>query len=703
MYYYYTLVVEGMALQGTQLQTRSIALFREMYSKEVVAKARAFGMKVNYEHEQHPDTIPLPATLTMELGQKLEAARAGAQVRLYSNYPFPWRASRPPPDAFETSALDAVQRDPSQPYYEFKEFEGRPSLRYVIADQMSQSCVDCHNQHPDSPKRDWHVGDVRGGLEFIRPLDNVGPIAVFEARTSLRNAFALFSTMLVAGVLGLWRMLQRGEKNRLSMAHSLQCNEQLLGEKTRLEADQKRAIRDLVAVNQAHQKLFAATTSNEVAQAITEILVSEFGAYFARVWLVRPADICSQCALAAHCPSKERCLHLVASSGHYTHIDGDHRRVPLGAFKIGLIAEGRGKTISNDVVNDERVHNREWAAENGLKSFAGFPLMQGDKVVGVMAMFSREFLPEHLLDSLDLLARLGASALGRISAADALTQAQKLESIGQLAAGIAHEINTPTQFISDNVRFLRDAQAPVFALLDSVYGRNGDATSDVPHPGSMEELRAALESLDYEFLRDEAPKAIEQSLEGLERVASIVGAMKEFAHPGEDEKTPTDINKAIRTTLAVCRNRWKYVAELDLDLLSSLPAVPCLPAQFNQVVLNLVCNAADALVEKYGSEKKGCIRIITRCVDSGVEVLIADNGPGVPESLRHRIFDPFFTTKQVGKGTGQGLAISRDIIVNKLGGNLNVEPTPGGGATFVIRLPLATSSTRSPIPLETQA
>jgi signal transduction histidine kinase len=270
-----------------------------------------------------------------------------------------------------------------------------------------------------------------------------------------------------------------------------------------------------------------------------------------------------------------------------------------------------------------------------------------------------------------------------------LVQAQKLESIGQLAAGIAHEINTPTQYVGDNIHFLKDAFTGMIALtgkykelLDTV--KAGKVTK-----GIVDEIEETIHKTDIAYLSEEIPKAIRQSLEGVERVTGIVRAMKEFSHPGTKEKEPIDINRAIENTLTVSRNAWKYVADVVTAFDPSLPLVPCLPGEFNQVVLNIIVNAAQAIAEKDGtSAEKGNIRVSTFNRDRWAEISISDNGPGIPEEIRSHIFDPFFTTKEVGKGTGQGLAIARSIIVDKHHGEIALDTVPGEGTTFTIRLPM---------------
>ncbi len=256
-------------------------------------------------------------------------------------------------------------------------------------------------------------------------------------------------------------------------------------------------------------------------------------------------------------------------------------------------------------------------------------------------------------------------------------QSSRLASVGQLAAGIAHEINTPIQYVGDNLRFFEGAFHDLARGVAAVQAAaEGEAAARVA---------AALAAADVPYLLEELPTAARQSLDGVEHVARIVRSMKEFSHPGSTAKVMTDINRALESTLTVTTNEWKHTARVEKDLDPDLPQILCLPADLNQVLLNLVVNASQALE---GREGQGLIRLSTRRDGDAVEIRVADNGPGVPESLRERVFDPFFTTKSVGKGTGQGLAIAMDVVVKKHGGRLTLEDTPGGGATFVVRLPI---------------
>jgi PAS domain S-box-containing protein len=270
-----------------------------------------------------------------------------------------------------------------------------------------------------------------------------------------------------------------------------------------------------------------------------------------------------------------------------------------------------------------------------------------------------------------------------------LLQAQKLESVGQLAAGIAHEINTPTQYIGDNVRFLKDAFQDLKSLLDNYERLLSAAKGNALSSETVQEIGEAVERVDVGYLLDEIPKAIDQTLEGVTRVATIVGAMKEFSHPDVKEKVPLDLNHAINSTITVARNEWKYVAEMETEFDTSLPPIPCLPGEINQVILNLIVNAAHAIadVARNGGPAMGKIKVQTLDCLEWVEIRIQDSGTGIPEKVQSRIFDPFFTTKEIGKGTGQGLAIARSVIINKHGGSIRFETEEGKGTTFIIRLP----------------
>lgn len=269
-----------------------------------------------------------------------------------------------------------------------------------------------------------------------------------------------------------------------------------------------------------------------------------------------------------------------------------------------------------------------------------------------------------------------------------LKQAQRLETIGTLAAGIAHEINTPVQYVLANTHFLRDVLKDLTAM-QRLYQRLADIVGTAFAP-QVEEIHSRAEEIDLDFLLEESVKAVEQSLTGLQQVANIVKAMKEFADPGAATKQLENLNELIRSTVDVSRNVWDEVAEMELILENNLPSVPLYAGKFKQILLDMLINSAHALIEKYGMHPrhKGRITIATRVGEQQVELSIADTGAGIPESIVTRIFDPFFTTKTVGQGQGQSLTIAHKIIVEQHGGSINVESKPPEGTTFTICLPL---------------
>ncbi|MEJ2078645.1 MAG: PAS domain-containing protein [Acidobacteriota bacterium] len=270
-----------------------------------------------------------------------------------------------------------------------------------------------------------------------------------------------------------------------------------------------------------------------------------------------------------------------------------------------------------------------------------------------------------------------------------LAQAQKLESIGQLSAGIAHEINTPTQFIGDNLRFFQQACHGLREVIATVMQLRDQMRESPDLQPALDELDERMTRLDFDFLVTEVPKCIQESLDGIQRIAKIVSAMKDFSHPGGSEKTPADLNQLIESTCTVARNEWKYVANLELELCPELPLVPCHAGELNQAVLNILVNAAHAIADANAeSKEKGKIVISTHRLDTSVEIRISDTGTGIPDHILPRVFDPFFTTKEVGKGTGQGLAIARSVVMDKHGGLLRCESKTGEGTTFILSLPL---------------
>ncbi len=265
--------------------------------------------------------------------------------------------------------------------------------------------------------------------------------------------------------------------------------------------------------------------------------------------------------------------------------------------------------------------------------------------------------------------------------------ARKLESVGRLAAGVAHEINTPIQYVGDSVHFLQSAVRDLENLLSAYRGAFDALSQGMPVPAVLDGVRQIEAKSDLEFLSGEVPRAFERTLEGVGRVAGIVRAMKEFAHPDASQQSQADINHAIETTLIVATNEYKYTATVETRL-GALPAVMCQISEINQVLLNLIVNAAHAIADSGKDAAAGRIGIVTTAGTDLVSVAVSDNGCGIPTENLEKIFDPFFTTKEVGRGTGQGLAIAHSIIVEKHGGQIEVASEVGVGTRFTFHLPI---------------
>jgi signal transduction histidine kinase/DNA-binding NarL/FixJ family response regulator len=271
-----------------------------------------------------------------------------------------------------------------------------------------------------------------------------------------------------------------------------------------------------------------------------------------------------------------------------------------------------------------------------------------------------------------------------------MNKRQKLEAMGQLASGIVHEINTPVQYVMDNIIFMEDSFGDILRLVGKYEECIDELVAHLPGANVVrDKLLKAQDDADIEYLKDELPKTLEQSIEGMKRINGIVRSMKEFSHPGSDEKNSVDINVLLENAITISKNEWKYVADVETNLDHELPYIPCLSGEMNQVFLNLIVNAAHAIStdSDQGGDGRGTITVTSEKKAGGIRVVIADTGGGIPEEIRDKIFKPFFTTKGRGEGTGQGLAIAQRVVVDKHQGTLSYESNIGKGTRFIIELP----------------
>ena len=842
-----------------------------------------------------------------------------------------------------------------------RESEGR--LRY-ISDNL-----------PNSMLYQLHV-DLYGQRRFTYVSGGVRQLHGCSPEDAMRDAGYIYGQVLVEDQARLKReedeaigaesifsteLRRQEDRGEICWSHVVSRPRKLpdgsvLWDGIEIDITERKQAEALLKLQTAHAKLEArfslavtkAESENAMLQDCAQALVDHIGAAFARIWTLN---------------ARNQTLELQVSTGMYTHINGPHGCVPVGKFKIGLIAQEQKAHCTNQVVGDPRVGDQEWARREGMVAFAGYPLKANGELVGVLALFARHPLSEATLEVLESASRTLAAGIerrqvekklrlqttaleaaangivitdakGRIiwvnpafaqltgystaeavgktpallnsgrhpkpfyetmwktilggmvwqgelvnrrkdgshyheemtitpvfdqggkvanfiaikkdvterkrqeeekramenryqtlfdSAADAVTildgatfadcnaaalkmfgyeekaeflrlspadmsprfqpggldskvaverrlaelfeqgtirfewmhrrrngevfpaevllttfsmegrrmvlgairdlsvakqaeknqqmmevqlrQSQKLEAIGQLAAGIAHEINTPSQYVGDNTRFLRDSLAGFLRVIGSHKELLAAAKTGQLTPERLAHAEARLVAEDIDYLTEQIPAAITETLEGVGRITKIVRAMKEFSHPGGREKTPSDLNKAIETTVTVARNEWKYVADMSLVLDPALPLVPCFVSEFNQCILNLVVNAAHAIgdVVKQKPGTKGAIEIRTCRVGEMVEVRVKDTGTGIPEALRPRIFEPFFTTKDVGKGTGQGLSIVYSTVVKKHGGTASFESETGKGTTFILCLPITPKAVETAVAITSPA
>ena len=445
-------------------------------------------------------------------------------------------------------------------------------------------------------------------------------------------------------------------------------------------------------------------TLQEMLQRSTEIVVEHLDAAFARIWTVS-AD--------------GNILELQASAGLYTHLNGDHSRVPIGQFKIGLIAQEGRPHLSNDVLNDPRVGNKSWAASEGMVSFAGYPLRVNDQVLGVIALFARRPLKTSILDALAIATHEISLGLNRKQTQIALQiseshlrqksedleqalekvkhtqlqmiQSEKMSALGNLVAGVAHEINNPMGFLNGSVKNLKEYTRDLMGHLE-LYQQH--------YPNPVAAIQDNAEEIDLEFLSEDLPKLLKSMKGATDRIKNISTSLRNFSRADTEYKVRANLHEGIDSTLLILKYRLKANQnrpEIQVhQTYGELPEIRCFPGQLNQVFMNILANAIDMFDEIAQQStftdleaNAQIITIKTALVDPNtVEIYIHDNGKGMSEDIKGRIFDHLFTTKGVGKGTGLGLAIARQIVLEKHGGGLEVSSGLNQGTEFCISLPI---------------
>nr|WP_290227775.1 PAS domain-containing protein [Trichocoleus desertorum] len=514
-------------------------------------------------------------------------------------------------------------------------------------------------------------------------------------------------------------------KTAVKVEYSLPVEDQLIWFDATLVALTEQSVlwvaRDISEAKQAEQALMnqlrlaafradvdaSLTRSDDLSSMLklcTDAMVDHLEAAFARIWLLNP---------------ETEVLELLASSGLYTHLDGSHARVPVGQFKIGLIAAERQPHSTNAVLDDPRVGDKAWAKREGMEAFAGYPLLAGDQLLGVMAMFTRQPLRPSTLDALAFVSQEVALGIKRKQTETALRQSEtqlrqkaqelestlwelkqtqtqiiqseKMSSLGQLVAGVAHEINNPVNFIYGNLKHANEYTQDLLGLLQ-LYQQH------YPQPAAA--VTAEVEAIDLDFLMEDLPKLLSSMKVGADRIRQIVISLRNFSRMDESEMKEVDLHEGIDSTLMILQHRLKaghdHPAIKLVKNYGDVPWVECYVGQLNQVLMNILSNAIDAIEERDQQRSSQDIKQYPSqiCIQTEelhperVRITIADNGPGMPETVQQRLFDPFFTTKPIGKGTGLGMSISYQIVTEKHGGSLRCVSQVGQGTQFIIEIPI---------------
>lgn len=550
---------------------------------------------------------------------------------------------------------------------------------HSLFENMLEGCAYCRMIFEQDRPPDFVYLNVNGAFEKMTGLQDVVGKRVTEVIPGIREShpemFEIYSRVTLTGKPEKLEIYL--EPLRAWLAVSVYRTEREcfvaifdnITDRKRAEEELYDRMRQAALGAEVGVALTTGDNQQEILLRCAEAICTHLDAAFARIWTLNEND---------------NMLELQASAGMYTHINGPHGRMPVGQFKIGLIALHKRPILSNAVVGDPQVSDQEWAIREGMVAFAGQPLIVADKLVGVMGMFSRKPLGETTLQALSTISDQIALGIARMRDSAALRERQaqiiqqeKLASIGQLAAGVAHEINNPVGFISSNLGTLSkyvDKYDQFIAIMD-------DAIQQGCSVEAKDVVSTGRRHLKIEYVSKDIRQLIADSAEGTERVKKIVRDLKTFSHSGGAAMVATNINECLESTINVVWNEIKYVATLKRDY-GDIPLIRCYPQQLNQVFLNLLVNASHAI------EKQGEITVKTWAEEGSIRVAISDSGCGIPPADLTRIFDAFYTTKEVGKGTGLGLSVSAEIV-KKHNGEITVQSEVGKGTTFTVRIPMA--------------
>ena len=578
-----------------------------------------------------------------------------------------------------------------------------------------------------APLYDEALGAAKDGFLHLRALINERQGSYWLeknrpriARTFFRDAYYLYERW---GALAKLRLMEREHGDLVGRA--MDVVDQRLTTFTSERETVTTAALDAMSVVKATQAISGEVQPERLFAKLMATILENAGAQ--RGCLVLRSDVGDELTVGARASLAAE----PEEAGKPMAIEACHDLCPR---IVRYVARTRETVVLDDARRDPAYRDDPYVLANGVRSLLAVPVLHQGELLAILYAennavthaFTRERLTllqiiagqaaisirnARLYDSLEErvaartaeLSRANETLAGEVKARAKveieLRQAQKLEAVGRLASGVAHEINTPIQFVNDNVHFVRDAMVDLVDLIkryQDVQRSLLACDSNLENARELAQTASDTEEMaDLAYLLENVPLALERSLEGIDRVAKIVQSMKAFAHPDQDSKVAVDLNQAVASTLTMARNEYKYVADVETEF-GDLPLVTCHAGEINQAVLNLVVNAAHAISDVVqGTEGRGLIRVRTSIQDGAAVISISDTGGGIPEHIRDRIFEPFFTTKEVGRGTGQGLFIARSVIAEKHGGSLTFETETGRGTTFHVRLPLHEATERT--------
>ncbi len=626
-------LVETGALQGTSMYSQSMTELRTFYNSEVVERVRPLGVEVTHNYSANPGAIPIPATFTIEFGKHIAANNAGMEIRLYSDYPFPFRKEGGPRDDFEREALTQLRRQPDKPFYRFEQFQGRPVLRYATAVPMKAGCVACHNSHPESPKKDWKVGDVRGVQEIVQSLDG----AVTQTKAGLKNTFILLASMGFLGISGLGLVIGRIRRTSAEL-------EQRMLQSAAAEAR-------LAALHEIN----LASTSTLDLHVVLDLLLEKSDKLlpFIAATTVRLVNRQTGVLEPVACRNLDEQKWKSETKGR-----GDQR--------LGRVLEDRNKPVM--VLNaqtDPRSLSSDFLRKQGLVSYLRVPLTAQGRALGVITFFTKV---EHRFtdEEVEVLSALGAQA------AMAIYNAQLYEETAAAKRDL-EEANVRLQ--KQALELSRsNAELEQFAYVSS---------HDLQEPLRMVASYTQLLARRYKGRLDsDADEFIGYAVAGVKRMQGLIQDLLEYSRvANKDEFAPVDCSEVLNEALG---NLRAAIADSGAEVATEpLPTVTGDRRQLVQLFQNLIGNAV-----KFRNHVAPKVRVAARREGGEWIFSIRDNGIGFEPQFADRIFIIFqrLHSKERYTGTGIGLAICKKIV-ERHNGRIWAEAEPGQGATFYFAIP----------------